>query len=163
MSKLGAQSTYNVLYYKYETKRKRHLFICNNCLFRLEITSMKEKFTKEQIEQMLNTSTEKNVENSVDLVDECGNVHNIDEVITQAENDVKKKYPKVNFKDIWEGYNKRVAFIDDDNEYYNYLDKYYRPANYYDVYKDNPELMTCYAVVDIVIMLEYLEKSLPVL
>lgn len=45
MSKLGVQSTYNVLYYKYETKRKRHLFICNNCLFRLEITSMKEKFT----------------------------------------------------------------------------------------------------------------------
>ena len=59
---------------------------------------MKEKFTKEQIEQMLNTSTEKNVENSVDLVDEFGNVHNIDEVITQAENDVKKKYPKVNFR-----------------------------------------------------------------
>ena len=98
MSKLGVQSTYNVLYYKYETKRKRHLFICNNCLFRLEITSMKEKFTKEQIEQMLNTSTEKNVENSVDLVDEFGNVRNIGEVITQAENDVKKKYPKVNFR-----------------------------------------------------------------
>lgn len=73
------------------------------------------------------------------------------------------KYPKVSFKEVWEGYNKRVAFIDDDNEYYNFLDKYYRPANYYDVYKDNPELMTCYAVDDIVIMLEYLEKSLPVM
>ena len=73
------------------------------------------------------------------------------------------KYPKVSFKEIWEGYNKRVAFIDDDNEYYNYLDTCYRPANYYDVYKDNPELMTCYAVDDIVIMLEYLEKALPVM
>ena len=59
---------------------------------------MKEKFTKEQIEQMLNTSTEEIVEGSSDLVDESGNVHDIDEVITNAENDVKKKYPKVNFR-----------------------------------------------------------------
>lgn len=59
---------------------------------------MKEKFTKEQIEQMLNTSTEEIVEDSSDLVDEFGNVHDVDEVITNAENDVKKKYPKVNFR-----------------------------------------------------------------
>lgn len=59
---------------------------------------MKEKFTKEQIEQMLNTSTEEIVEGSSDLVDEFGNVHDVDEVITNAENDVKKKYPKVNFR-----------------------------------------------------------------
>lgn len=59
---------------------------------------MKEKFTKEQIEQMLNTSTEEIVEDSSDLVDEFGNVHDVDEVITNAENDVKRKYPKVNFR-----------------------------------------------------------------
>lgn len=59
---------------------------------------MKEKFTKEQIEQMLNTSTEEIVEGSSDLVDEFGNVHDVNEVITNAENDVKKKYPKVNFR-----------------------------------------------------------------
>lgn len=59
---------------------------------------MKEKFTKEQIEQMLNTSTEEIVEGTSDLVDEFGNVHDVDEVITNAENDVKKKYPKVNFR-----------------------------------------------------------------
>lgn len=59
---------------------------------------MKEKFTKEQIEEMLNTSTEEIVEDSSDLVDEFGNVHDVDEVITNAENDVKKKYPKVNFR-----------------------------------------------------------------
>lgn len=59
---------------------------------------MKEKFTKEQIEQMLKSSTEEIVEDSSDLVDEFGNTHNVDEVITNAENDVKKKYPKVNFR-----------------------------------------------------------------
>ena len=47
---------------------------------------------------MLKNSTEEIVEDSADLVDEFGNVHNIDEVITKAENDVKKKYPKVNFR-----------------------------------------------------------------
>jgi len=59
---------------------------------------MKEKFNKEQIEEMLNNSTEEIVEDSTDLVDEFGNIHNIDEVINQAETDVKKKYPKVNFR-----------------------------------------------------------------
>jgi predicted DNA binding CopG/RHH family protein len=59
---------------------------------------MKEKFTKEQIEEMLNNSTEEIVEDSTDLVDEFGNIHHIDEVISQAEVDVKKKYPKVNFR-----------------------------------------------------------------
>ncbi len=59
---------------------------------------MKEKFTKEQIEQMLNASTEEIVEENSDFVDEFGNTHNIDEVITNAEKNVKKKYPKVNFR-----------------------------------------------------------------
>ena len=59
---------------------------------------MKEKFNKEQIEEMLANSTEEIVEETSDLVDEFGNVHNIDEVITKAEEDVKKKYPKVNFR-----------------------------------------------------------------
>lgn len=73
------------------------------------------------------------------------------------------KYPKVSFKEAWEGYHKRVAYIDDDNEYFKFLDSCYAPANYYDVYKLDPDLMTCYAIDDIVIMLEYLEKALPVL
>ena len=58
---------------------------------------MTEKFTQEQIEEMLNNSTEEIVEDSCDIVDEFGNVHNVEEVINQAETDVKKKYPKVNF------------------------------------------------------------------
>lgn len=59
---------------------------------------MKEKFTKEQIELMLNSSTEEIVEDSSDLVDEFGNTHNVDEVINQSEESIKKKYPKVNFR-----------------------------------------------------------------
>ena len=59
---------------------------------------MKEKFNKEQIEEMLKNSTEEIVEDNADLVDEFGNIHNIDTVIDQAETDVKKKYPKVNFR-----------------------------------------------------------------
>ena len=59
---------------------------------------MIEKFNKKQIEEMLNNSTEEIVEESCDIIDEFGNIHNIDNVIEQAENDVKKKYPKVNFR-----------------------------------------------------------------
>lgn len=59
---------------------------------------MKEKFSKEQIEEMLKNSTEEIVEEDSDIVDEFGNSHNIDEVTEQAETDVKKKYPKVNFR-----------------------------------------------------------------
>ena len=59
---------------------------------------MQEKFNKEQIEEMLKNSTEEIVEDSADLVDEYGNIHNIDKVINQAESYAKKKYPKVNFR-----------------------------------------------------------------
>lgn len=59
---------------------------------------MKEKFTRNQIEEMLKASTEEIVEESNVLTDEFGNIHNVDEVIEQAEKDVKKKYPKVNFR-----------------------------------------------------------------
>ena len=59
---------------------------------------MPEKFNKKQIEEMLNNSKEEIVEDSCDIIDEFGNIHNIDNVIEQAENDVKKKYPKVNFR-----------------------------------------------------------------
>lgn len=59
---------------------------------------MKEKFSKEQIEEMLKNSTEEIIEDNSDLIDEFGNVHNVDEVIVQAEEYAKKKYPKVNFR-----------------------------------------------------------------
>ena len=59
---------------------------------------MDEKFTKEQIEEMLANSTEEIVEDSEKYVDEFGNVHNINEEIEQAEKEIEKKYPKVNFR-----------------------------------------------------------------
>ena len=59
---------------------------------------MTEKLTKEQIEEMLKNSTEEIVEDSCDIIDEFGNVHNVEDVINKAESDVKKKYPKVNFR-----------------------------------------------------------------
>ena len=52
---------------------------------------MKEKFNKKLQKEQI-------VEETSDLVDEFGNIHNIDEVINNAEADVKKKYPKINFR-----------------------------------------------------------------
>ena len=59
---------------------------------------MNEKFTKEQIEKMLAKSTEEIIEDGENFVDEFGNTHNINNVTEQAEKDIKKKYPKVNFR-----------------------------------------------------------------
>ncbi|MCD7780446.1 MAG: hypothetical protein LUH05_07225 [Candidatus Gastranaerophilales bacterium] len=59
---------------------------------------MKEKFSKEQIDEMLKNSTEEIVNDNENLVDEFGNVHNADEIIKQAETSISKKYPKVNFR-----------------------------------------------------------------
>ena len=58
---------------------------------------------------------------------------------------------------------KRTKWVNDDNPYFQYIDKHFRRANYQDVYKREPDLMRNYAADDIVIMLEYLKKALPVL
>ncbi len=58
---------------------------------------MKEKFSKEQIDEMLKNSTEEIVNDNENIVDEFGNVYNANEVIKQAEISISKKYPKVNF------------------------------------------------------------------
>ncbi|MBO6087543.1 hypothetical protein J6P92_04255 [bacterium] len=59
---------------------------------------MDRKFTEKQIEEMLKNSTEEIIEDSENLVDEFDNVYNVVDVIKTAETDVKKKYPKVNFR-----------------------------------------------------------------
>lgn len=59
---------------------------------------MNEKFSKQEIENLLKNSTEKIVSESKDIVDEFGNTHNVDEITNQAEKSIKKKYPKVNFR-----------------------------------------------------------------
>ena len=51
---------------------------------------------KEQIEEILKNSTDEIIEDSEEFVDEFGNVHNINDVVTKAEEHVKKKYPKIN-------------------------------------------------------------------
>lgn len=57
----------------------------------------------------------------------------------------------------------RTKWVNDDNSYFQYIDEHFRRANYKDVYDREPDLMRNYAADDIVIMLEYLKKALPVL
>lgn len=65
---------------------------------------------------------------------------------------------------LLEDYDKsRVQFVNDDNPYFKFIDEHYRPANYEDVYRQEPELLRSYAADDIVIELEYLEAALSAL
>lgn len=59
---------------------------------------MQERYSKEQIEEMIKNSTEEIIDGDSNIVDEYGKVYNIDDVIETAENEVKHKYPKVNFR-----------------------------------------------------------------
>jgi DNA polymerase-1 len=68
------------------------------------------------------------------------------------------------FTKLMEDYEKtRTHWVNDDNPYFQFLDKNFKRANYKDVYDREPDLMRNYAADDIVIMLEYLKKALPVL
>lgn len=74
------------------------------------------------------------------------------------------EFPEENFTNIWELYKKRVKQIQTpDDKLFNRLDELYIEANYYDVYVEKPQLMISYAYDDIVIMLEWLGKAIPVL
>lgn len=57
----------------------------------------------------------------------------------------------------------RTHFVNDDNEYFKFIDEHYTPANYKDAYEKEPELMRSYAADDVVIMLEYMRKAIPTL
>lgn len=59
---------------------------------------MKEHFNDDKIEEMLKNSTEEIVEDSSVFEDEFGNQIDVNDAIEQAEKDIKKKYPKVNFR-----------------------------------------------------------------
>ena len=59
---------------------------------------MREKLSKKEIEEMLKNSTSEIVEENNIFTDEHGKKHDVKKVIEQAENDIKKKYPKVNFR-----------------------------------------------------------------
>ena len=53
---------------------------------------MKQNFNKKQIEEMLKNSTEEIIEDDENLIDERGNVFNVDKVIDDAETCIQKKY-----------------------------------------------------------------------
>lgn len=82
---------------------------------------------------------------------------------TELRNYIKEHYPK-KYKQILEAYDSRVQFVDHEfNDIFDELDIVYTKPNYQDSYFEKPELMKRYAVDDVVIMLEYLKKSLPIL
>lgn len=76
---------------------------------------------------------------------------------------IKEHYPK-KYREILEAYDNRVQYIPHEHDLiFNQLDSIYKKPTYLDSYLEKPELMKRYAVDDIVIMLEYLKKSLPIL
>jgi len=76
----------------------------------------------------------------------------------------KKMYPKVNFKPVMDAWQKRVPFVKTEyDEYFEFIDELYSPANFHDVYMEKEALMLNYAADDIVIVLEYLKRAMPTL
>lgn len=59
------------------------------------------------------------------------------------------------FKSAWELFSNRVRFI---TKYHEAFDDYKEPT-YYDAYLENPELVEYYAIDDVVIILEFLNKA----
>ena len=68
-----------------------------------------------------------------------------------------------NFKEDWENFQNCVQYVDADTPMNAFFRENYKPANYYDVFLKEPELVINYAVDDVVIMLEYLKKALPLM
>src|SRR5690554_3895095 len=82
-----------------------------------------------------------------------------------------KKWEELNLKKlpatinaIFKEYHKRVQFVKHEwEDLFNFIDLVYQKPNYYDCYKENPNLMISYALDDVVILNEYLKKAMPVL
>lgn len=67
-------------------------------------------------------------------------------------------------KEITDAYNKRIPQLKHEwDDIFNYIDELYTEPTYLDSYNENPNLMRNYAADDVVIVLEYLRKALPVL
>lgn len=82
---------------------------------------------------------------------------------TVLRNYIKEHYGK-QYKEILEAYDNRVQYVPHQHDLvFSQLDSIYKKPNYYDSYLEKPELMKRYATDDVVIMLEYLKKSLPIL
>lgn len=116
-----------------------------------------------------------------DLVDDEANF--ADQVISRALNQINSDRKKIAeplfrekyadnlkedgrfFSKVWHAYlRERVAFVEHEyEEYFEYLDTVYERATYKSVFEERRNLMMSYAYDDLVIMIEYLEKALPVL
>lgn len=73
----------------------------------------------------------------------------------------KYKYPVT---EVIDAYRSRIQYIKTEyDDIFAHIDTIYRKANYEDSYKENPDLMVSYLADDIVILLEYLKVSIPVL
>jgi len=86
--------------------------------------------------------------------------------------DLKKKLKqyiideKLDYKlgEVMSAYYGRVNFTESPyKDVFTYIDSLYTAPNYKDSYEENPNLMLSYAADDIVIVLEYLKKVVPVL
>lgn len=66
------------------------------------------------------------------------------------------------FNKVFESYKDRVQFIVSDlDDKFTFIDENYKEANYLDVYLNYPDLMVNYAVDDVVIMIEFLNRAIP--
>lgn len=83
---------------------------------------------------------------------------------TEVKKRFKEAYGNTPFNPLWEAYQNRVQYLRSDyDEEFQFFDTHYKEANYLDVYRSYPALMVNYAYDDIVIMLEWLGKALPIL
>jgi DNA polymerase-1 len=66
--------------------------------------------------------------------------------------------------EIMNSYYSRIKLIQSPyQQVFNFIDKHYKVPNYKDSYEENPNLMKSYAADDIVIVVEYLKKVVPIL
>lgn len=76
---------------------------------------------------------------------------------------IKDNYNK-DYRAIIDSYDKRVQYVPTKwDVVFSELDAVYKKPTYYDSYLEEPQLMTHYAADDVVILLEYLKKALPIL
>lgn len=73
-----------------------------------------------------------------------------------------ERYPKDNFNNIFDKYKNRINYVEYDEdlvERFGFIEANFRESTYEDVYKKFPNLMINYAIDDVVIMIEYMDKA----
>lgn len=80
--------------------------------------------------------------------------------LTELKNKLKVTFPKNSINTMMNNYRKRVKYIDDNDEVNTFISYNYTEPNYYDIYLQDKELVMNYALDDVVILNEYLKKSI---